>query len=84
MPTTATTTTAPGTSSRQPGPNQTPGIGRAPDGLTTTGPARTATSRTHNRAGITMLVVAARRFSPTGLTLIRVSALDVPVVSRGA
>jgi hypothetical protein len=79
-----TTTTDPDTSSRQPGLTQTPAIGRTFDGPAAPGTALNATSRIHNRAGITMLVVAACRFPQTVGSLIRVPALDTSVVSRGA
>ncbi|MBK9738743.1 MAG: hypothetical protein IPO93_04355 [Actinobacteria bacterium] len=76
MTNTRTTTRDPGSSSRQPAPSNTPGTGRIPDGPTTTGCALQATSRIHNRAGITMLVVAARHLPATTRTLIRVRVFD--------
>ena len=79
-----TTTRDPGSASHQPAPSNTSGTGPTPDRPTTTGSALKATSRIHNRAGITMLVAAARRSQPTAGTLIRVRVLDAAVVSCGA
>jgi hypothetical protein len=79
-----TTTRDPGTPSHQPAPSNTPAMGPTPDRPTTTGSALKATSRIHNRAGITMLVAAARVRRPAPQTLIRVSILAAAGVSRGA
>ena len=84
MTNTRTTTRDPGSSSRQPASSYTPGTGRIPDGPTTTGSALKGTSRIHNRAGITMLVIAPRRRQPTAGTLIWARAFDAKVGSRGA
>jgi hypothetical protein len=79
-----TTTRDPGSASHQPAPSNTSGASPTPDRPTIPGCAPKATSRIHNRAGITMLVAAARRSQPTAEPLIRVRVLAAAGVSRGA
>ena len=79
-----TTTRDPGSASHQPAPSSTSGASPTPDRPTITGCGLKATSRSRNRAGITMLVAAARRSQPTVGSLIRVRVFDAAGVSCGA
>jgi hypothetical protein len=83
-------TTTPGTTSQLTSPHRhsqhddKPAARRTGDGAPQAQGVSRLTSRIHNRAGITMLVVAARRSQPTVGLLIRVRILVAAVVFHGA